>query len=110
MGAWGLIDTCAILAFLDRDDRWHEPCAACLATLRLPLGTPAAVLTELLHLLRNQPRQRAAAWNFVRSATITVLGIDDADLPALDQLMREYADRPMGFADATLVHLARRDL
>jgi hypothetical protein len=87
-----------------------SPCAACLATLRLPLGTPAAVLTELLHLLRNQPRQRAAAWNFVRSGAITVLGIDDADLPALDELMRKYADRPMGFADATLVHLARRDL
>ena len=28
----------------------------------------------------------------------------------VDELMRKYADRPMGFADATLVHLARRDL
>ena len=46
---------------------------------------------------------------FVRSGAITVLGIDDADLPALNELMRKYADRPMGFADATLVHLARRE-
>ena len=45
----------------------------------------------------------------MRSAAVTVLAIDDADLPALDELMRKYADRPMDFADATLVHLARRN-
>ena len=32
----------------------------------------------------------------------------DDDLPALDGLMQRYADRPMGFADATLVHAANR--
>jgi hypothetical protein len=37
----------------------------------------------------NQPQQPAAASNFVRSAAVTVLGIDDADVPALDQLMRK---------------------
>jgi predicted nucleic acid-binding protein len=109
MAARGLIDTGAILAFLDQDDRWHERCVDSLSTLSLPLATSAAVLTELFHLLRNHPRQRASAWTFVRSAAVTVLAIDDADLPALDELMRKYADRPMDFADATLVHLARRE-
>jgi uncharacterized protein len=35
--------------------------------------------------------------------------ITDADLPALDTLMHRYADRPMDFADATLVHIAERE-
>ena len=109
MGARGLIDTGAILAFLDQDDRWHERCVDSLSTLRLPLATSAAVLTELFHLLRNHPRQKAVAWEFVRSTAVTVLAIDGADLPALDNLMRKYADRPMDFADATLVHLAERE-
>jgi len=109
MGAKGLIDTGAILAFLDRDDRWHERCVHAFSNLRLPLGTSAAVLTELFHLLRNHPRQKAMAWNFVRSATVTVLAIDDADLPALEALMRRYSDIPMDFADATLVRLAERE-
>lgn len=109
MGAKGLIDTGAILAFLDRDDRWHQRCVDSLLTLRLPLATSAAVLTELFHLLPGQPRQQAKAWDFVRSPAVTVLPIVDADLPALDGLMRQYADRPMDFADATLVHLARRE-
>jgi len=109
MAARGLIDTGAILAFLDQDDRWHARCVAALSSLSLPLATSAAVLTELFHLLRNHPRQKAAAWTFVRSAAVTVLAIEDADLPPLEDLMRKYADRPMDFADATLVHLARRE-
>jgi uncharacterized protein len=109
MDANGLIDTGAILAFLDQDDRWHRRCVDALSTLRLPLATSAAVLSEVFHLVRNQPLQRSMAWTFVRSAAVTLLAIDDEDLPALDQLMRKYADRPMDFADATLVHLARRE-
>lgn len=49
------------------------------------------------------------AWAFIRSGAVTVLPIDDSDLPALDNLMLRYADRPMDFADATLVHLAERE-
>jgi predicted nucleic acid-binding protein len=109
MAARGLIDTGAILAFLDQDDRWHKRCVNSLSTLSLPLATSAAILAELFHLLRHQHLQKARAWNFVRSAAVTVLAIDDADLPALEALMDRHADRPMDFADATLVHLARRE-
>jgi predicted nucleic acid-binding protein len=35
--------------------------------------------------------------------------IADADLPGLEALMARYADRPMDFADATLVHVATRE-
>ena len=49
------------------------------------------------------------AWGFLRSGGVSVLPIDDADLPALETLMRCYADHPMDFADATLVHLAHRE-
>ncbi len=47
-------------------------------------------------------------WTFVRSGAVTLGTIADADLPALAQLMHRYHDRPMDFADATLVHLAER--
>jgi len=105
----GLIDTGAILALLDRDDRWHARCADAFGELRLPLATSAAILAELFHLLGDEPRDVAAAWGLLRSGAITVLPIDDGDLADLDGLMKRYADRPMDFADATLVHLARRE-
>jgi hypothetical protein len=45
----------------------------------------------------------------LRSAQARVIGYaqySDSDLHALHALMIQYADRPMDFADATLVHLA----
>jgi predicted nucleic acid-binding protein len=45
----------------------------------------------------------------VRSGAVTVLPIDDDDMAALQALMSRYADRPMDFPDATLVHLAERE-
>ena len=79
------------------------------ARLQVPLVTSTAVLTEVFHLVGRGLHKRTAAWCFVRSGAVTVLPIDDADLAALDDLMRIYADRPMDFADATLVHLAERE-
>lgn len=104
----GIADTGALLALLDRGDRWHPRCAEGFSSLRLPLATSAAVLTELFHLL-DGPHQVEAAWSFLRSGAVVVLPIGDEDLPELESLMHRYRDRPMDFADATLVHLARRE-
>ena len=109
MTAGGLIDTGAILALLDRDDRWHRSCVEAFAKLRLPLVTSEAVLTELFHLVGDSRKEVDAAWKLVRSGALTVAPISDQDLPELHSLMARYWDRPMDFADATLVHLAQRE-
>lgn len=109
MSARGLIDTGALLALLDKSDSWHERCRRTFQNLPLPLGTSAAVLAELFHLLDASAGELDAAWRLLQSGAVTVLGIDDADLSALEDLMKKYHDRPMDFADATLVHLARRE-
>jgi len=105
----GLIDTGAILALLDRDDRWHVRCREAFSALPLPLATSAAVLAELFHLLGDDPPQEAAAWGFLRSGAVMLLPIDHDDLPQLEALMSRYRDRPMDFADATLVLLGERE-
>lgn len=109
MAANGLIDTGALLALLDRDDCWHQRCADAFAALRLPLATSAAMLAELFHLLGDHRRDLASAWGLLRCGAITVLPIDDGDTVELETLMKRYADRPMDFADATLVRLAQRE-
>jgi predicted nucleic acid-binding protein len=109
MRVQGLIDTGALLALLHEDDRWHPRCVDIFHRLRIPWATSLAVLTEFFYLASRGPLSVATTWDFVRSGTIVLLPIDDADLPALDELMRQYAGRPMDFADATLVHLARRE-
>ena len=59
-----LIDTGAILAILDRTDRWHELCVGTFRQLRLPLATSEAVLTELFHLAGDSRAEMEAARRF----------------------------------------------
>ncbi|HTX37189.1 MAG TPA: hypothetical protein VME43_19300 [Bryobacteraceae bacterium] len=56
MHADALIDTGAILPLLDSTDRWHRLCVETSPSLRLPLVTSEAVLTELFHLGRKTYR------------------------------------------------------
>jgi predicted nucleic acid-binding protein len=104
-----LIDTGAILAMLDRTDRWHQPCVDAFQQLRLPLLTSEAVLTELFHLAGDSRAEMQAAWRLIRTGAIVLATIEDAELQHVRTLMSRYWDRPMDFADATLVYLAKRE-
>jgi predicted nucleic acid-binding protein len=105
----GLIDTGAILALLDLDDEWHEACVEAYHNHRLPWLTTEAVLTEALHLVLRNLRDDRGIWRLLRSGAIQMSPIANEELPQIEALMHDYADRPMDFADATLVHLAARE-
>ena len=109
MAADTLVDTGGILALLDRTDRWHSLCVDTFRQLTLPLVTSEAVLTELFHLVGDGSREMQKAWKFVGSGAIMLAVIDHSELPEIEHLMSRYSDRLMDFADATLVHLARRE-
>lgn len=104
-----LIDTGAILAMLDRTDRWHQACVDAFQQLRLPLLTSEAVLTELFHLVGDSRAEMEAVWSLVRTGAIVLATIEDAELRDVHTPMSRYWDRPMDFADATLVYLAKRE-
>lgn len=108
MQAKGLVDTGALLALLDVGDAWHLRCVDAFSKLRLPLGTTNAVLTELFHLVGDNPHETSAAWKLIRSGAVILLPIVNDDLPQLEALMHRYNDCPMDYADATLVLLAKR--
>src|SRR5258708_2771835 len=109
MTANALIDTGAILALLDRTDRWHDSCVDAFQQLRLPLLTSEAVLTELFHLVGDTRSEMEAAWRFLRSGALVLGTIEHAELQHVHGLMSRYWDRPMDFADGTLVYLAKRE-
>ena len=105
----GIIDTGAIIAIVDASELWHHACLDALASLPLPLLTTEAILTELFHLIAARNLSVDKAWRFVLSGAILVRPVADSDLSALQDLMARYKDRPMDFADATLVLLAARE-
>jgi predicted nucleic acid-binding protein len=104
-----LIDSGAIIALIDDSDRWHEDCRVAFSSLRLPLATSVAALVEVFHRFTRRPHRHAQVWRMVRSESIRVVAIDDKDWADIERLMLKYADRPMDFADATLVRLAERE-
>ena len=67
------------------------------------------MLAELFHLVGDNRREMEGAWRFVRSGALRLAEIQDSELPEIHALMSRYWDRPMDFADATLVHLAKRE-
>ena len=104
-----LVDTGVLLACLDRKDSRHQSCVNVLAELRSPAITTLAVLTEFFHLARKRLRAERGAWALLNSGHVTLAPIHLNDLPDIELLMTRYADRPMDFADATLVHVAGRE-
>ena len=108
-GGGALVDTSVLYGFLNTNDPSHARCKAAIAEAPLPLVTTAAVLTELFHFLLRRMRNQEGGWRLLRSGQIEISPIASADLPGLDKLMARYADRPMDFADATLVHVAGRE-
>ncbi len=109
MAADALIDSGAIVAMLDKTDPWHRLCQEAFRQLHLPLLTSEAVLTEVFHFVGEAQSKMETAWRFVRSGALVLGRIDHEELPHIHALMSRYWDRPMDFADAALVHLAKRE-
>lgn len=109
MAADALIDSGAIVAMLDKTDPWHRLCQEAFRQLHLPLLTSEAVLTEVFHFVGHGQSKMENAWKFVRSGALVLGKIDHQELPQVHALMSQYWDRPMDFADATLVLLAKRE-
>jgi uncharacterized protein len=109
MPASALIDTGVILALIDRDDRWHTLSVEAFNRSRLPLLTTEAVLAEVFHLTARNLRDVRGVWRLLRSGAIHMSPIANEELPEIQALMDDYADCPMDFADATLVHLGARE-
>jgi uncharacterized protein len=107
--AVGLIDTGATLALIDRSDKAHAACVKAYDNSRLPLLTTEALLAEVLYLAEFNIRDARSVWLLQRSGAIQISPIAYEDLPRIQALMAQYADRPMDFADATLVRVAARE-
>ncbi|HEX6766656.1 MAG TPA: hypothetical protein VF103_14280 [Polyangiaceae bacterium] len=101
-----LTDTGPLVALFDPKDGDHQGTRDLLATLRSPLITTTPVLTEAFHLLDPASRGAAALREFITAKGLGVWFMDSSTLYRAFELMKKYADRPMDFADASLVTAA----
>ncbi|MDE2663487.1 MAG: PIN domain-containing protein [Gemmatimonadota bacterium] len=102
-----LVDTGPLVAACDPSDAGHAACRQVLTALNEEAVTTTPVLTEAFHLLR-QSKRRMSLMDIVRRRGVTVAGLDDPDLERCFELMVQYGDAPMDFADASVVVVAER--
>lgn len=101
-----LIDTGPLVAFLNRNDRHHTWSKDQLSSIRPPVLTCEAVLTEACHLLRRCPQGPRAVFDLVDRGLLEIAFRLDKEASAIQKLMARYHDLPMALADACLVRMA----
>ena len=102
------LDSSALYALTDRRDRSHVRIRRALAAARGPYLIPAAILAEIAYMIESR---------LGTNALLAFVGDLDAGYAVqhssegwarVAQLVRRYADLPLGFSDAAVVECAER--
>lgn len=96
------------VAFFNRGDTHHLRARECVRNLREPLITTLPVVTETCYLLQRRAGVLLALAfvTCLRQGGCQLFQIQNMTLARAEELMRQYANLPMDFADASLVILA----
>ena len=103
-----LIDTGPCIALFDRDDRFHKEIKNFMKNFRGRLITSWAVVTETLHMLDFDHRVQVDFLRWLDRGALEVAGPVKEDLIRIIELTEKYKDRPIDFADASLLAIAER--
>src|ERR1700678_1882531 len=99
-------DTGALVAHLDRMERFHEWAADQAKTMRPPLVTCEAVLAELCFLVSEVPGGIASVRANLDSGAWTTDFSLSTEWKRVFSLMATYSDLPMSLADGCLVRMS----
>lgn len=103
-----VLDTGPIVAALNSGDRWHSDCARLLTELAGRKLLPSPVLTEVCWLLERWPKVEAAFLDETARGTFELVHLAPADLTRMAELVRDYANFPLGAVDASVLAVAER--
>jgi uncharacterized protein len=94
-----LLDTGPLVAALNDKDQHHERCSDLLRWHQGPLAAPAPVLSEVCYFLEKRRQDADAEVQFLdalASAELDLVPTVPADLARMAELVRTYADLPLG--------------
>jgi len=103
-----LIDAGPLIALFDKDDNYHEKIKEFIKNKDYKFHTTTAVITEVLHMLDFSVKVQINFLEWIMIGGILLYEIKQTDLGKIIELTKKYSDRPMDFADATLVLAAEQ--
>ncbi|MBM9499219.1 PIN domain-containing protein [Leptospira sp. 201903071] len=101
-----IIDTGPIVAFFDESDAYCTRIRSFLKDFKGRLFTTLAVVTEVSYLLSDNKKIQNSFIEWIKDGAITILNQDNEHFTLIYHYMEKYSDRPMDFADASLVSLS----
>lgn len=101
-----IADTGVIVAFLSPKDQWREWAVNQWRQLPAPFLTCEAVITEACFLLHNYKDGEQDILSLVEVGILRTDFSLSAEMSAVKNLMKKYANVPMSLADACLVRMS----
>jgi uncharacterized protein len=97
-----------VVAAIDRSDNHHARCAALLEAAEGLLLIPTTVLVEVCWLAGERPDIEAAFLEAIAAGEFEHVPLTTADIARTAELVRTYADLPLGAVDASVIAVAER--
>ena len=98
-----LIDTGPLIALFDRDDKYHTSILEFIKNTNYRFISTPAVLTETMYMLDFNVAVQLSFLEWIMKEGVIIHEIKQSNIKRVIDLTRKYSDRPMDFADATLV-------
>ena len=98
-----LIDAGPLIALFDRDDKYHTSIVEFIKNTNYRFISTTAVLTETMYMLDFNTAVQLNFLEWIMKEGIIIHEIKQSNIKRIIDLTRKYSDRPMDFADATLV-------
>ena len=98
-----LIDTGPLIALFDRDDKYHTSIVEFIKNTNYRFISTTAVLTETMYMLDFNTAVQLNFLEWIMREEVIIHEIKQSNIKRIIDLTRKYSDRPMDFADATLV-------
>lgn len=99
-----IVDAGPLIALVRASDRHHQAAARFFRNFSGALVTTVAVIAEVCALLPT--RSVVAFLRNIGRSNVTLVHVPETEFPVLAAMIEKYADRPMDFADASLLWLA----
>lgn len=103
-----IVDSGPLYAAVDTDDDTHQACLAVLSQTDLEIVIPAMVVAEVTYLVGRRLGAEVEAAFLRGLASVEVEAPSRDDWPRIGELVRRFADFPLGGTDASVAVLADR--
>lgn len=103
-----LIDAGPLIALFDKDDAYHKKIMDFVKNKKFKFISTTAVLTEVTHMLDFNVNVQLLFLEWVMKEGLIIHEIKQENIMRIIELTKKYCDRPMDFADATLVIAAEK--